>query len=384
MSLFDNIERSYIGDPNPGESTFSFLNRSAQPEIARIRKLLESWFEKVDLKSRNDLRGRFRSRDDQYHEGAFFELFLHELLTRLGFALDIHPNIKGASSHPDFLASHPDGGRFYLEATVVGDGSGPFTRSPNEQNVIDKLNALTSSYFRIGVHLEGELLRTLAQNEVTSPFKELLNAHTAEEVQCMIDAKGMYAAPSRKIECGSWTLEGWLVPLSAEGRSTSHRQQLVMEPYRATWTDSVSPVKKALTKKAGNYGSLDAPLIVAVNARDMFYNGKRNDLEMLFGKEQPAYSRENPDSTPQTNRISDGLWSQKSKIDAVMRFQRVDVWNLINATMCIYTNPEKTNLVLPNTLLRLPHAELHDGQMKWFKGEDITNLVGVNPSQSSQ
>ena len=363
MTLFDNIKRSYMGDPDPGESTFSFLNRSAQPEIARIRKLLESWFEKVDLNSRNDLRGRFRSKDDQYHEGAFFELFLHELLTRLGFALDIHPNIKGASSHPDFLASHPDGRRFYLEATVIGDGSGPFTRSPNEQNVIDKLNTLTSSYFRIGVHLEGELVRTLARNDVTSPFKELLNAHTAEEVQRLVDAEGMYAAPSRKIECGNWTLEGWLVPLSAEGRSIS-QQQLVMEPYRATWTDSVSPVKKALIKKAGNYGTLDAPLIVAVNARDMFYNGKENDLEMLFGK--------------------DGLWSQKSKIDAVMRFQRVDVWNLINATMCFYTNPQKTNLVLPDTLFRLPHAELHDGQMKWFKGEDITNLVGVNPSQSSQ
>ena len=378
MSLFENIERTHVDDRDLGESTYSFLNRSAQPGVGRTRKLLESWFEKVDAVSRNDLQARFRSRDDQFHEGAFFELFLHELLTRLGFVIDIHPNIKGGSKHPDFLARHPDGGRFYLEATVVGELSGPFTRSANEQDVIDKLNTLTSSHFRIGVHMDGELLRTLARKDVIPPFQELMNAYTTDEVKHKIDAGRMYAAPSQKIKCGNWTLEGWLVPNSAQDRSIVHSPQLVMEPYRAMRTDSVSRVKKALMKKAGNYGPLDAPLIVAVNARDMFYNGKRNDKEMLFGKEQLVYSGERLDSSAHIDRIPDGLWSQNSKIDAVMRFQRVDFWNLINATVCLYTNPQKTNLVLSGTLFRLPHAELRDGHMKWFEGEDITHLVGVN------
>ena len=46
MSLFENIERTHVDDRDLGESTYSFLNRSAQPGVARTRKLLESWFEK--------------------------------------------------------------------------------------------------------------------------------------------------------------------------------------------------------------------------------------------------------------------------------------------------------------------------------------------------
>ena len=378
MSLFEDIERTFDGYPDPGESTYSFLNRSAQPRIEHIRLLLDSWFEKVDPASRNELRAAFKQGNEQQHDGAFFELFLHEMLTRLGFSIDIHPNIEGVGSHPDFLARHPREGRFYIEATVTGKRSGPFTRGANEQDVINDLNTLNSPHFHIRVNMEGTLSRTLAKKDVTRPFHELLNAYTAEEVRLMIKAGGRRAAPSRRIECGSWTLEGWLVPISAEGRSVPHCRQLVIGHYRAKRTDSVSRVKNALKKKANRYGKLDAPFIVAVNARDMFYNGEDNDLDVLFGKEQLSY--EHPDSPPQLSRMTSGLWSRNSRIDAVMRFQRVDLWNLANADVCLYSNPQKTNLELPRTLFRLSHAKLHGGQMKWFKGEDIAHLVGVNHS----
>lgn len=337
----------------------------------------DSWFDKFPLEHQKDLRERFRSDDDQNHGGAFFELFLHELLTRLGFSLKVHPEITGASTRPDFLACHGDQ-HFYLEATVTGQESGPFTLNRNEQDVIDKLNMLTSTDFYIGVHMEGKLLRTLGRERVVRPFKELLDAHNPDEVQRLINEKGRKAAPSRRIECEGWSLQGWLNPISLENRGNSRPRKIVTEPYLAAWTNSVTPVRNALKGKARKYRNLDAPLVVAVNARDMFYNGEDHDMEVLFGKGQRLYSIENPDLPPGFNREPNGVWSQDSRIDAVLSFQRVDLWNLWhNASACLYINPYKTNVALPDALFRLPHAKGYDGKMERFDGEDIAQLVGM-------
>ena len=305
--------------------------------------------------------------------------FLHELFTRLGFEISVHPIISGTNTRPDFLICQEDGS-LYLEATAVGKRSGPFTRSPNEQNVIDSLNALCSPHFYLGVHMEGELKQTLPKKEVTRRFKELFVAHDLVDVQRQFKEEGMYATPSAKIECGTWSLEGWLHPISPESLERgSRRQDIVIEPYRATWTDSVTLVRNALRKKARNYGQPDLPLVVAVNTRDMFYNGRDNDLDVLFGGQQLLYSVENPDLPPLLDRRSDGFWSRNSKVDAVIMFQKIDLWNVQNASVCLYLNPHKdSDSALPDILFRLPHAKVRDGKIQWFEGENVAKLVGLN------
>ncbi|MCY3994376.1 MAG: hypothetical protein OXF50_24345 [Caldilineaceae bacterium] len=377
--LFDNIKRSPLCFENMPESSFQCLNQFDWPDGVRLRRNLETWFKRFPASEQKDLRGKFRSDSNQQHEGAFFELFLHELITRLGFATSAHPVIAGVKTHPDFLICH-EGRSLYLEATMVGQRSGPFTRSPNEQNVIDSLNTLCSPYFYIGVHMEGELKTTLRGKDVTRPFENLLVAHDPVDVQRLFEEKGMYSTPSERIECGDWSLEGWLYPISPESREKGNRRQdIVIEPYRATWTDSVTPVRRVLKKKASHYGNLNLPFVVAVNCRDVFYNGRDNDMDVLFGKEQLLYSVVKPDLPPEIVREPDGVWPRHSKIDAVMIFQKVDLGNLQNASVCLYLNPNKhSDSALPNILFRLPHAKGCDGDIQWFKGEAVADLVGMS------
>ena len=335
----------------------------------------ESWFEKFPLAHQKDLRERLRSPDDQNHEGAFFELFLHELLTRLGFLLEIHPDIAGDSDHPDFLVCQDDQ-RFYLEATMTGQKSGPFTRNPNEQDVIDTLNDLKSPHFRITIHIEGKLSRTLSRKEMVRGFKKLLDGHNPDEVQRLIDEQGRDAAPSHRIEYDNWSLEGWLRPIPPEQRRSNPPRPLILGNHRAARTKAVTPVQNALEKKASKYRNLDAPFVLAVNARDMFYNGQENDMEVLFGDEQLFYPKEHPDLPPQLGRKPNGIWSRKSRIDAFLSFQRVDIWNLWHkVSACLYINPNNTNVALPNALFRLPHTKGYEGAMKWFDGDSIAQLV---------
>lgn len=338
------------------------------------RNGFESWFKGFPPEHQKDLRERFQSDDEQNHEGAFFELFLHELLTRLGFSLKVHPEITGTSARPDFLVCH-DNQRFYLEATVTGQEAGPFTRNRNEQDVINNLNTLTSPHFYITIHIEGKLSRTLSKKEVVRPFEELLDAHDPDEVQRLMDERGRNSAPSQKIECGDWCLEGWLRPISSEKR----KRDLILGYNLGAATDCAGPVRKALKKKARKYRNLDAPLVIAVHTRDRFYNGRDHDMDVLFGDEQLLYSKERPESRPELVRKPNGIWSQDSRIDAVLSFQRIDLWNLWhNASACLYINPYNSNATLSDALFQLPHAKECDGKMKWFKGEDIGQLVGVD------
>ena len=361
--LFDDIERSELKSDTPSESLFRVMNHYDWPGATRIRNRFESWFKKFPFAHQKDLRGRFRSDIDQNHEGAFFELFLHELLTRLGFSLKVHPEITGASTRPDFLVCHDDQ-RFYLEATVTGQEAGPFTRNQNEKDVINNLNTLTSPHFYITIHIEGKLSRTLSKKEVICP---------------LIDERGRNAAPSQKIEFGDWCLEGWLRPISPEKRKRDSTRRLILGDNRAVPTDCAGPVRKALQKKAQKYRNLDAPLVVAVHTRDLFYNGQDHDMEVLFGEGQLLYSKEHPELPSEFDRKPNGVWSHDSRIDAVLSFQRVDLWNLWhNASACFYINPHNSNAALPNALFRLPHSKGYDGEMKRFEGADIGQLVGVD------
>ena len=367
--LFDNIKRSELKSDSPSESIFRDINQYDWPGATHIRNTMESWFENYPLQHRTDLRERFRSDDDQNHEGAFFELFLHELLNRLGFSLKVHPEIAGTMARPDFLVSR-DHLRFYLEATVSGQRSGPFTRNRNEEDVIDKLNTLTHSKFGITVHLEGTLSRTLSRKNVLRPFKDLLKSHSADEVQSMIDEHGSNAAPSQSIECGNWSLEGWLSPISPDKRLSEPSRQFVIGDHLGKYTDCATPVRDALKKKARKYRNPDAPLVLAVNTRDRFYNAREHDLEVLFGKEVL-------DAPARPGRNVTGVWSRGRGSDAVLMFSKVDVWNLYNASACLYTNPHYTNTGLPDALFRLPHANGCNGNMEWFGRGDIAHLVNV-------
>ncbi len=376
--LFDNIKRSELKSDSPSESIFRDINQYDWPGATHIRNTMESWFENYPLQHRTDLRERFRSDDDQNHEGAFFELFLHELLNRLGFSLKVHPEIAGTMARPDFLVSR-DHLRFYLEATVSGQRSGPFTRNRNEEDVIDKLNTLTHSKFGITVHMEGTLSRTLSRKNVLRPFKELLESHDPDDVQRLIDENGSDAAPSARIEGGDWRLKGWLWPISPGKQRSDSGRQLVIGHHRGAFTDCATPVRNALKEKAQKYRNLDAPLVLAVNARDMFYNGRYCDMEVLLGKEHLLYSNKNPDLPPALDRKRNGFWScgRHSRIDAVLIFSKVDMWNVYNASACAYLNPYNTSAALPDSLFRLPYAKGCNGKMKWFDGEHVAALVGV-------
>src|SRR6266853_1390738 len=119
MPLFDDFERLDVRPRRQNEGGFTYMNASARPGIDAIRQLLESWFMHLPADAQADIRGRFRSREQAQHESAFFELYWHEVFTRCGYELEIHPVLPDVATNPDFLALRNRVPQFYLEATLA-------------------------------------------------------------------------------------------------------------------------------------------------------------------------------------------------------------------------------------------------------------------------
>ena len=386
-SLFDGIERADGNLKQHSESLFAFLNRSAHREVTEIRDQLESWFERFPVEAQHDVRERFRGDDDHAHQGAVFELLMHELLIRLDCMVEVHPDIPGTGSRPDFLARH-GGCPFYIEATVVDPKGSPSASRPLEKDAVAKINELTSPHFYIYARVDGELSSALSRKQVIQPFAELLETHDPDEVQRLIEQGGPDAAPSRKINHGAWSLQGWLVPIFPRRRGDDRSRTLVIGPARSGMIDSSTPVKRAIQKKANKYGHLDMPLVVAVNVRDFFFD-KDAEMEALFGKEQITFFEDRPDLSVKLHREPDGVWIQGgyqaryTRLAAVLIFRDIAPWNLCAAPNCLYVNPSVDNMELPGVLYRLPYARAreskipHEYEIQCVEGENIGRLFGI-------
>ena len=327
MNLFDDkARREIVDEVSFPQSLFEQLNDYDFLEDCRgIRQKCELWFKHFPVQHQSNLRGRFRSTNNGHHEGAFFELFLHELLIRLGCEVQVHPEMEGIT--PDFLVCQPDQKQFYLEATSVGPHMGPFALNANEQDVIDKLNKLTSPHFEIIYSITGELTRMLHLKRVTSGFQELLEAHDPDAVQSLVDKEGTHAAPSHVIEEGGWTLTGWLAPIPLEDRSSNRIGKLARISIVHA-NNPIDAVQKAITVKRRKYRNLDLPLVVAVNVLNPIY-APDADKELLC-RLWPSWKH----GTRGRIRAND--------IAAFWRFQIGDLFNMFSSDACLYVNPQHT------------------------------------------
>ena len=380
FSLFDDIKRTDASPRQINEPFFTYLNRSAHREATEIRARLESWFRRFPVEAHDDVRGRFYAEDDRDHRGAIFELFIHELFTRLDCKVKAHPDVPGTSSRPDFLVRHGDF-TFYVETKVAALSSSPFARNPLEEDVLAKINSLNSPHFHIFTQVEGRLSSAMSRKQVVQPFIELLAAHDPDEVQRQIDRSGPFAAPSRTIQSGAWSLTGWLEPIAPEKRGDGSSRPLVKGPARTEITDDSTPVRHAILDKANKYGQLDAPLVVAVNVCDPFFD-KDDELETLFGKERLVYFEGRPDLLPKLSREPDGVWirggykPRYTRLSAVMMFRDLFPWNLHYVHNCLYVNPfAGDKMKLPEVLYRLSHARAQKNEIRWFEGESIGRIL---------
>lgn len=114
------------------------LRGSTRGTDAGLRRLLEQWGRKFPPEVQAIVNSCFHTKDNGQHLHAFFELYLLELFSKLGFGIEFHPPGEEKGTLPKFQVLKGEKPLLYLTATVAlpfqgQRAPGPGANSPHLQ-----------------------------------------------------------------------------------------------------------------------------------------------------------------------------------------------------------------------------------------------------------
>lgn len=371
--LFDQFDRTDGLPAKYIESLFGGLNRLDWKNAEKIRSLLEGWFVTYPGRYKKTLRPRFRSQRNSDHQGAFFELFVHQLLKQLDYKVQVNPTTRRGNT-PDFLAETTSGEEFYLDARVVNPKT--FQISPSEERVFDELNKLHCPDFWLAAKVRGMLLSTPPLKKMRHTFQQWIDELDYETVKNTV--AGSEVPLSHSFIHGEWTLT-----LKPFAKGEDHRGKPNTRPFipppKAQFVDSTKPIVQAIREKARRYRNLGSPLVVAVNALDLSGVDRSDILQALFGWSAVA---EVPDSTritpPPGILKNECLWNpnKNTGVSAILLFNELQPNSIASAPICLYENPWASHLT-PSSLRRVPHGIVEGEIISWHSGESLRSIFGL-------
>ena len=232
-----------------------------------------------------------RSKHDEQFRSAFFEIYLHELFVKGGYDVEIHPHLRGTSRRPDFLISRGIES-FYVEAKVPG--SRPELRGParREADVLDAINGVDSPTFFLALNRFNSGDQPLSIRRLRKDLKGWLS---------QLDPKLVGADPLA--EKFIWSHDGWTIEALAVAKKVERRgkpgRTIGSYPITGGGVNDARNLRAAIESKAGAYGELGRPFIVAIGT-SFFGSFQRENHTALYGAGTPQL-----DADPKDYRRSD-------------------------------------------------------------------------------
>lgn len=341
MAIFDDADR--FGDEGAGysEPHFPYLNRTGRTAGAQVRELIEDWFVQYPQEHQAELRARLRSSDDETFDGAFFELYLHQLLRRLGYAVEVHPAAPaGASGRPDFLARRGGAAGFYLEARVARDESAAeAARNARINRAYDALDRLESPDFFLDLEVDGTPATPVPARCLRAEVAAFLRDLNHDECVRALQSHGLGALPSATFAHEGWEITYTALPKEHTRGEPGVRPIGIRRPRRWERLDNVSALRTAVRRKASKYADLGLPYVIAVNAVGQRLED-RHIAEALFGTESIVMAG----GVARPDRVADGAWNgpqgpQHRSNSAVFVVSWLSPWTVAKQGGRLYHHP---------------------------------------------
>jgi hypothetical protein len=322
------------------ETEFDFLDRSAAPDVAAVRALLEGAFDAYIDSEKHEMAQRLRSRHAHPFKSACFELLLHGMLVRQGCNLVAHPDPgNGTRNRPDFLVTPPDAEPFFLEAIVVNegrdiDGSGEAMR----EDVLDRLDRAPHPEFYRDIEQDGQPTTQPPSRGLIREVHAWLDGLDADAVARDVATHGHGAYPRHPWQHEGWTLTFGAIP---KGNNRGVLDRLIgLLSVGGGAVDLRTPIREAIRTKGRRYGTLPHPLVVAVSVT-AFHLRDLDEVDALFGSEAMAFDA---DRNARLVRVPDGAWHdgherRSARVSAAWLFNDLDFYRLGRARQTLYLNP---------------------------------------------
>ena len=286
VALFTTRSRIDSAPKREGESRFGFLDRVAGPFWDRLRSMIDTWFASYPVAHATDLLARVQSDDDQL-DAAWWELYLHQVLTGTGRTVIVHPDVAGSVTHPDFLVREQDGTCWYLEARLLQDGGAAEERRVGQ--ILDGLNEVRSPNFFLGVNFRRIGSRSPSLSQLRQGVERWLDSLDPDAVLAAVDSgsPGRGDLPHLPWKHDDWSVLLQAIPKKREARGRDGGRTVGMHGgLGGRWVgDDHQRIKRVLSEKAKKYGDLSHPLVLALRLTSPY-----SVLSHLFGDRRASES----------------------------------------------------------------------------------------------
>lgn len=380
--LFSNTHRRDMDPSQFSESHFAYLDRSGRAVIGRIRDVLEDWYTRYP-DNHGELKQRIQSNDDANFMSAFFELYIHEILLRLGYSPVPHPPLPtGSTRHPDFLVHNDNGQDFYVETVLAtGQSETGAARQALKNQVLDIINRMHSPNFFIDV----EVIGSPNTPPRASQWKKSLSVWVAsldpDEITSLYEHSGYKSIPECKFHHDGCTIVCRAFPKRPKSRGQPDVRPIGLLHGNWQMDNSSQAIRNAVIRKAHYYGELDMPYIIAINAVIPFADDD-SFITALFGTEQIVISWDaKSDHLSETIRDQDGLWSlsngpKYSIVSGILAVKWLKPSTVSNQNLVVFRNPWAIR-PYSEPITRLSQRVVENGYLVLKEGVHPRNLLGL-------
>jgi hypothetical protein len=365
--VFYNVARSELSPREHGESQFGYLNRSARPQFAAARDRVEQWFSRLCPGLKDGVLQRLRSGDDKEFDAGFWELYLHELLSRLDYQIACEPELPNGRKI-DFMLRRGDAA-IYLEATAAGKSDDQRGAGARRDRIYRELNQVQTSSFMMGISIDRAGSADIPRlATLRAKLEDWLAGLDPDEAQRRWERDG--DGPAYQ-----WSDSGWELTFEAFPNKPELRGEPVQRPLGMFFDSTADgliqdedPLRRALKRKQPNrYGILAQPYVIAVREAP-FITGdtESHRANVLFGHSAVTYG---DGRDPRWVRLNDGVWRgpgsrpRNRRLAAVLFASHLTPWSVDQAELEWWDNPFANSPVpddmVPDVARR---RQLHIGQ----------------------
>jgi hypothetical protein len=305
--------------------------------------MLDAWWSELPPAAAAQVRDRFTDHNDIVHRGAFLELYLHTLGRVMGFDVDIDVgNDADGQRRPDLLLGRSGVGEFFIEATALtGDDVGDPVINSRVDEIHDAINAVTAPGFCVDLDITEHGTGTPSAKTITKAVQRFLAGLDPDQELAAIAA----GKPPRQTEVktGGWTLSLVADPLEPEHRDYPHHRVLNGPLGDGDFIDNITPIRRKLKDKAGHYGHLGKPYVVALLCASTFADD--HDMERaLMGPIE--YWHDGNELRP--GRRPNGVWLGPSgpintRLSGVLTFPQLSPTAICAVQPTLWINPDATH-----------------------------------------
>ena len=191
----------------------------------------------------------------------------------------------------------------------------------------------------------------------------------------------LWDLPSAEFQHDGCILRFSPIPKKADARGKPGIRPLgMLSPGEAQHVDDRRALRAAVEDKAGRYGDLGAPLVIAVNAVNQHLD--ETDIgEALLGREIVVVKTDDPIEVVGTRRDTDGAWLKPSgasntRASAVLVVSSLIPWSVAMAGPIVYHHPW-AKYPCQGLLRELPAAIPADGRLELVQGSLDRSLFGL-------